>query len=232
VSDVTVAVLIPAFNEEQAIGRVVSALGNTCADRVLVVDNGSTDDTARVAREAGATVVAESEKGYGAACLRGIAHYRAEPPDVLVFIDGDFSDFPEDLDRLVAPIESGEAEMVIGSRVLGGANRKALLPQARFGNWLACRLIKRFFGAHYTDLGPFRAIRWETLERLGMRDRDYGWTVEMQVVAAKLDVPSCEVPVSYRRRIGRSKISGTLIGSVRAGQKILWTIFRERMVRR
>lgn len=223
-----VAVLIPALDEEASIGRVVEALGDTVARRILVVDNGSRDDTAAVARAAGAEVVHEPRRGYGSACLRGIAHYRAEPPDVLVFVDGDFSDYPEELDRLVAPVASGESDLVIGSRVLGGAPRDALLPQARFGNWLSCRLIAALFGVDYTDLGPFRAVRWWTLEALDLRDKDFGWTVEMQVRAARLGIPAKEVPVSYRRRIGRSKISGTLMGSLRAGQKILWTIFRER----
>ena len=226
-----IAVLIPALNEEQAIGKVVSALRDTGIDRILVVDNGSTDKTTDVAKRAGADVVFEPRRGYGQACLAGMAHYRKNPPKILVFIDGDFSDVPAEIVDLVRPIVEGNAELVIGSRLLGNASPGALLFQARFGNWLACRLMRRLFGVSYTDLGPFRAIRWTTLERLNMRDRDFGWTVEMQVKAAKRNIISCEVPVSYRPRIGRSKISGTIKGSLLAGQKILWTIFRERFGR-
>ena len=220
--------VIPTLNEEQAIGHVVRDLGQTAAKRVLVVDNGSSDDTVAGARGAGAEVVFEAQRGYGSACLRGIAHFADDPPDILVFVDGDYSDYPEELDRVIQPILDGEAEMVIGSRILGGVSDDAMLPQARFGNWLACLLLERLYHAHYTDLGPFRAIRWDTLERLGMRDRDFGWTVEMQVKAAKMGVVSTEVPVSYRQRIGKSKITGTIRGTLRAGHKILWTIFRER----
>lgn len=223
-----VAVLIPALDEEGAIARVVREALAAGASRVLVVDNGSRDDTVNRARAAGARVVREPRRGYGSACLRGIQEYEADPPDILVFLDGDYSDFPEDLPTLVRPIEEGRAELVVGSRILGGAPRDAMVPQARFGNWLASRLLRTLYGVHYTDLGPFRAIRWETLGRLGMRDPDFGWTVEMQVKAAKLRVPYCEVPVRYRPRVGVSKISGTVKGTIRAGHKILWTIARER----
>lgn len=222
------SVLIPALNEELAIGKVVSALREVGIDRILVVDNGSTDNTDEVARQAGAEVIFEPRRGYGQACLTGMAHYRKDPPEILVFVDGDFSDVPAEITDLVQPIADGRAEMVIGSRALGDAQPGALLLQARFGNWLACRLLRRFFGVSYTDLGPFRAIRWSSLERLEMCDRDFGWTVEMQVRAAKRGVSSCEVPVSYRPRVGKSKVSGTVKGSLLAGQKILWTIFRER----
>jgi glycosyltransferase involved in cell wall biosynthesis len=225
---VDVAVLIPALNEAQAIGRVIDELRGTAAGRVLVVDNGSTDGTAEAARAAGAEVVAEPRRGYGSACLRGIAHYRLEPPDILVFLDGDYSDHPSELDGVIAPILEDRADLVVGSRVLGGALAGALTPQARWGNWLACQLIARLFGVRFTDLGPFRAIRWEALRELDMGDPDFGWTVEMQVKAAKRGLRTCEVPVSYRPRIGRSKISGTVMGSIRAGRKILWTIARER----
>ncbi len=223
-----VAVLIPALNEEEAIPHVLRDLRSTLAQRVVVVDNGSSDNTPEVAREAGAEVVVEQRRGYGRACLTGIEHLRQNPPDILVFLDGDYSDYPEELDSLLVPILDLSADLVIGSRILGGAGPKALVPQARFGNILACFLIRRLFGRDYTDLGPFRAIRWSALESIDMRDEDFGWTVEMQVKAAKLGIASAEVPVRYRARVGRSKISGTVVGSVRAGHKILWTIFRER----
>lgn len=221
------AVVIPALDEEASIGRVLGDIPAPFRERMLVVDNGSRDRTAGVAREAGATVVAEPERGYGAACLRGLDALRADPPDVVVFLDGDYSDLPGEMTELVAPIRAGTAELVIGSRVLGRHEPGALAPQARFGNWLATLLIHRFFGIRFTDLGPFRAITWPALERIAMADRDYGWTVEMQVKAAKRGVAATEVPVSYRRRIGRSKVTGTLRGVWGAGTKILYVIFRE-----
>jgi glycosyltransferase involved in cell wall biosynthesis len=227
-----VAVVIPALNEAASIGRVIRAIPEGWVDQVVVVDNGSRDDTPLVAREAGATVVAEPRRGYGQACLTGIAALSSAPPDILVFLDGDFSDHPEELPRLVAPIRSGQADLVVGSRVLGRSEPGALLPQARFGNWLATRLIRLIWRVPYTDLGPFRAISFEKLERLGMEDVNFGWTVEMQVKAASAGLRSIEVPVSYRRRIGRSKISGTLSGTFKAGSKILWTIFREAVRKR
>ncbi len=217
-----VAVIIPALNEEQAIGKVLNAVP-AWADRVIVADNGSTDATAQVAHAHGATVVSEPQRGYGAACLAGIA--ALEEPDVVVFLDADHSDHPEEMARLVDPIATGEADLVIGSRVLGEREPGALPPQARWGNWLACTLIRWFWTVRYTDLGPFRAVRWDVLRELGMADRDYGWTVEMQIKAAQRGCRVREVPVSYRKRIGRSKVSGTLKGVVLAGTKILSTIF-------
>ena len=219
-----IAVIIPALNEEGAIGRVLEALP-AWVDQHIVVDNGSTDATADVARTHGAHVVHEPRRGYGAACLAGIAALDA--PDIVVFLDGDFSDCPSEMDTLVDPILDGAADMVIGSRATGKAERGALTPHARFGNWLATRLLRLFWGVAYTDLGPFRAIRHSTLHALAMQDRDFGWTVEMQVKAARRGFRGCEVPVSYRRRIGQSKISGTLKGVIAAGTKILYTIGRE-----
>jgi glycosyltransferase involved in cell wall biosynthesis len=192
-------------------------------DDVVVVDNGSADRTAEVARRRGARVVLEPERGYGAACLRGIA--ALGDADVVVFLDGDHADRPQEMDRLVDPIVAGRADLVVGSRVSGEREAGALTPQARFGNLLACSLIRLLHGVRYTDLGPFRAVRADALRRLAMCDRDYGWTVEMQVKAAQLGLPALEVPVSYRRRrIGRSKVSGTLRGVLGAGTKILGTI--------
>jgi len=189
--------------------------------RVIVADNGSTDSTARVAREHGAMVVFEPRRGYGAACLKAIAALGADPPDVVLFLDADLSDDPTEAPLVLGPILEGRADLVVGSRVLGEREPGALTPHARFGNWLATRLLAALYGARYTDLGPFRAIRYDALLSLGMKDRDFGWTVEMQVKAARHGLRHAEVPVRYRRRMGRSKISGTLSGSVRAGAKIL-----------
>ena len=218
-----IAVVIPALDEEQAIGKVLREIPEG-ASQVVVVDNGSRDRTAEVARGLGAEVVAEPRRGYGQACLTGIA--QLDRPDIVVFLDGDYSDYPEEMSALVAPLLTGEADMVIGSRTLGQREKGALLPQARFGNWLSTLLIRLLFGVSFTDLGPFRALRFDALQRLAMQDRDFGWTVEMQVKAARLGLRAVEVPVRYRRRIGTSKITGTLSGTLRAGHKILWTIFR------
>ncbi len=218
-----IAVVIPALDEEQAIGKVLRDIPEG-ASQVVVVDNGSRDRTAEVARGLGAEVVAEPRRGYGQACLTGIA--QLDRPDIVVFLDGDYSDYPEEMSALVAPLLTGEADMVIGSRTLGQREKGALLLQARFGNWLSTLLIRLLFGVSFTDLGPFRALRFDALQRLAMQDRDFGWTVEMQVKAARLGLRAVEVPVRYRRRIGTSKITGTLSGTLRAGHKILWTIFR------
>jgi glycosyltransferase involved in cell wall biosynthesis len=221
-----VGVIIPALNEERSIGLVLDALPGFI-DRVVVVDNGSDDATAEVAKRHGAIVVSEPRKGYGSACLTGIDTLAEDPPDIVTFLDGDFSDDPSEIDRLLAPILAGDAELVIGSRAVGARQDGALLPQARFGNRLACVLIEQLHGYRFTDLGPFRAITWDALQRLEMSDPDYGWTVEMQLKAARLGIASVEVPVSYTRRIGVSKVTGTVTGTVMAGYKILWTILRE-----
>jgi glycosyltransferase involved in cell wall biosynthesis len=224
-----IAVVIPALDEEGSIGLVLDALPCDVAP-VVVVDNGSRDRTADVARAHGAVVIHEPRRGYGMACLAGLDLLRSHsqgPPDVVCFLDGDASDDPADLPRLVAPLLSGEADLVVGSRTRGGAQRGALLPQARFGNALATFLIRVLFGARFTDLGPFRAIRWSALEKLAMRDRGFGWTVEMQVKAARARLRHREVSVRYRRRhAGRSKVTGTIRGSVLAGATILATIAR------
>lgn len=218
-----IAVVIPALNEERAIGRVVTDLP-AFVDRVIVADNGSTDQTAAVARAAGALVVAEPERGYGAACLAALAHIG--DADIVVFMDGDYSDHADDMQALVGPIASGDADMVIGSRVLGHREAGSLTPQQQFGNWLATTLIRLLWGVSYTDLGPYRAISTAALARLGMADRNYGWTVEMQIRAAVAGLRTLEVPVSYRRRIGQSKVSGTVKGTIMAGIKILAVIGR------
>ena len=224
-----VSVLLPARDESMALPLVLADLPRQGdgwrITRILVVDNGSRDDTARVAREAGGEVVSEPIAGYGRACLTGIAVLRRAPPDIVVFLDADHSDDPRDVHRLLAPLVEQRAELVIGSRVLGRREAGAFTPVQAFGNWLAPALVRALWGVRVTDLGPFRAIRWPALVALDMQDQDFGWTVEMQAKAAARRVAMVEVPVSYRRRRhGRSKIAGTLTGAVRAGGKILWTI--------
>jgi len=214
---------MPARNEEASIGAVLDEIPRTLIDGIIVVDNGSSDRTAEVAHERGATVVRVDEPGYGRACLAGIAHAGNET-DVIVVLDADHSDYPADLPLLLAPIEAGEADFVIGSRVLGGAEPGALPWNQRFGNRLACRLMLLLYGARFTDMGPFRAIRREALEGLGMRDPTYGWNVEMQAKAVIAGLRIREVPVRYRRRIGKSKISGTVRGTIRAGYRIIGTL--------
>ena len=223
--------VIPALNEEASIGLVLRDLPRERLRDVVVVDNGSHDATAARAAAAGARVVREPRRGYGSACLAGIA---ALAPDceVVLFLDADYSDHPEEALLLLAPIERGEADLVIGSRRLGNAEPGALLPQARFGNAFACWLMRLLFGHRYTDLGPFRAITRAALARIGMADTNFGWTVEMQLKALHHRLRIVEVPVSYRRRKGVSKITGTVSGTLRAGWKILWTIFRYGVLRR
>ncbi len=236
VSDVafdTVDVIIPALNEAQSLPRVLGDLPKV--RRVIVVDNGSEDGTGDVARRHGATVVREPRRGYGQACLSGLEHIHQSRsdgillPEVVVFLDGDYSDHPEELPQLVEPILAGRADMVLGSRLAGRREPGAMPLQSVLGNRLACFLMRVCFGCHYTDLGPFRAIRYSSLMQLGMSDTNFGWTIEMQIKARRSGLRIIEVPVSYRRRIGASKISGTVKGTISAGSKILWTIARYRL---
>lgn len=220
------AVVIPVLNEAASIGLVLDEIPRGSVRHVLVVDNGSSDATPEVARAHGANVLREPRRGYGAACWRGIEALPAETKYV-VFLDGDRSDYPGELPKLLQPLLDGEADFVIGSRSRG-AEAGALLPQQRFGNWLACRLLKRITGETYTDLGPFRALTRKALDRMAMCDRGFGWTVEMQLKAPRLGLRVRELPVRYRKRIGRSKISGTLSGAARASWTILRTLWQYR----
>ena len=220
------AVVIPAFNEESSIGRVVDAIPRFAVSEIIVVNNGSSDSTATVAREAGATVLSEPRKGYGYACLQGIAHAIKNKADIIAFMDGDNSDYPDDLPDILRPIQEDGYDMVVGSRILGKREPGAMLPQAIIGNWIACFLIRMFWGCTFTDLGPLRAVRADALQKMQMSDPTFGWTVEMQIKAAKLKLKCTEVPVRYRKRIGNSKVTGTLSGTLQASMKILYTILK------
>ncbi len=230
----SVAVLIPALDEEAALPQVIASLPRSGAGfwlrEIVVADNASADRTAAVARAAGATVVHEARRGYGAACLAAIAHLERDPPAIVAFLDADGSSDPAELPSVLAPILEGRADLVVGSRVLGTSEPGSLTHVQRFGNRLASSLLRVLFGGDSTDLGPFRALRWQSLAGLGMRDRDYGWTVEMQARAMRARWNCVEVPVEWRRRQGgTSKVSGTWRGAVGAGTKILWTIARVRL---
>ncbi|MDB3906517.1 glycosyltransferase family 2 protein [Crocinitomicaceae bacterium] len=223
-----ISVIIPAFNEEKSIGKVVTDIPRNLVANVIVVNNNSTDNTVQVARDAGAIVLDEPRKGYGWACLKGIEKSIELKTEIVVFLDGDYSDYPEEIIDVVRPILDKDYDIVIGSRVLGKREKGSLTPQQVFGNWLATRLMRIFYRARFSDLGPFRAIRADSLEQLKMSDKTYGWTIEMQIKAAKHKMKFCEVPVKYRKRIGVSKVSGTLKGTVLAGFKIIGAIFKYR----
>lgn len=223
-------VIIPVLNEAQSIALVLNDIPKDLVRHIVVADNGSTDQTARIAQENGGIVVHAPQKGYGSACLSAMEYLRklSIPPDIVVFLDGDYSDFPEEMPKIVEPIMSGQVDLVIGSRALGQREAHSMTFPQKFGNWLATTLIRWIYGYHFTDLGPFRAIRWQALLLLEMKDPNFGWTVEMQVKAAKHHLKTTEVPVNYRARVGVSKVSGTIKGSIQAGYKILLVVFRGR----
>lgn len=222
-----ITVIIPAYNEEHAIGHVIKDIPPNVAD-IIVVNNNSTDNTYNVAKTAGATVINELKRGYGYACLRGMSYISSQEtkPDIIVFLDGDYSDYPQQLSQLIAPIIEKDIDLVIGARVKALREKGAMTYPQKFGNWLATFLMKLFFGARFTDLGPFRAIKYHKLLALHMEDKTYGWTVEMQLKAVKQKYSYVEVPMNYRNRIGVSKVSGTLKGAIFAGIKILTWIFK------
>lgn len=215
-----ITVIIPAFNEALSIGYVIEAIPNHVHE-IIVVDNNSTDITQDIAKKKGATVLFEPKKGYGHACLKGISYLENDPPDIVVFLDGDYSDFPEDLDVLVAPLIKKEVRFVLGSRTKNLREKGSLTPQQIFGNALACFLMRILYKGTFTDLGPFRALGWNDLLSIEMQDKTYGWTVEMQLKILRRKIPYLEIPVRYRKRIGTSKVSGTVKGTVMAGYKIL-----------
>jgi len=222
-----IKVIIPAYNEENSIANVIEDIPEII-DEIIVVNNNSTDNTAKNAKNAGVTVLLETNKGYGYACLKGLDYISKQPkkPDIIVFLDGDYSDYPEELTKLIQPIINDDIDLVIGARNKALRASNSMTPQQVFGNWLATFLMKLFYGARFTDLGPFRAIKYEKLLALQMEDKTYGWTVEMQLKALKQKLSYVEIPVKYRERIGVSKVSGTLKGTIYAGFIILSWIFK------
>jgi glycosyltransferase involved in cell wall biosynthesis len=226
--DRKVYVIIPAYNEEESIAKVIADIPENIVSEIIVGNNNSKDQTALRAKSAGATVVNAPISGYGNACLAGINYLenKAQADDIIVFMDGDYSDYPEEIIKIITPIIRLEADLVIGSRALGNKEKGAMTIPQEFGNWLATHLIKLFYGVKFTDLGPFRALTWDHLMRINMQDKTYGWTVEMQIKAAKLKLRCVEVAVTYRKRIGVSKVSGTIKGVIFAGYKIIWMIFK------
>ena len=223
-----IRVIIPAFNEQNALGKVLDEVPVDFVKEIIVVDNASTDNTAQIAINLGVTLLKESRKGYGNACLKAIDYIVSldEPTDIVVFLDADYSDYPRELNQLIKPIVKDNYDLVIGSRTLGEIERGSMTIYQVFGNWLATKLMRIFYHIKFTDLGPFRAIKFDKLLLLSMQDKNYGWTVEMQIKAAKNKLRCVEVPANYRKRIGFSKVSGTLKGTIMAGYKIIWTIFK------
>jgi len=221
-----VAIVIPAYNEEASIGKVIGDIPGDVVSKIIVVNNNSSDNTAQNAAAAGAIVLTEKMQGYGASCLNGINYLKTKQCDIIVFLDGDYSDYPEEINLLLDPIINKDYDFVVGSRVLGKREKGALPLQSRIGSIIAGYLIKVIWGVPYTDLGPFRAIKYDRLTELNMKDKWYGWTVEMQIKAAKKKYKILEVPVSYRKRIGKSKVTGTVKGTVMASIIIIKTIIK------
>ncbi len=223
-----IRVIIPAFNEQNALGKVLEEIPVEFVKEIIVVDNASTDNTAQIAINLGVTLLKESRKGYGNACLKAIDYIASldEPTDIVVFLDADYSDYPREMNQLINPIVKDNYDLVIGSRTLGEKERGSMTIYQVFGNWLATKLVRILYHIKFTDLGPFRAIKFDKLLLLSMQDKNYGWTVEMQIKAAKHKLRCIEVPANYRKRIGFSKVSGTLKGTILAGYKIIWTIFK------
>ena len=222
-----IKVIIPAYNEQDSIAKVIAEIPKNVKE-IIVVNNNSSDQTVNNAKNAGATVLTENNRGYGFACLKGLEYISNQDnkPDIVVFLDGDYSDYPEELTKVVAPILNDDIDFVIGSRIKELRDAGSMTPQQVFGNWLATFLMKLFFGAKFTDLGPFRAIKYQKLLQLNMQDQTYGWTVEMQLKALKQKLSYTEVPLRYKNRIGVSKVSGTVKGTIFAGIKILGWIFK------
>jgi glycosyltransferase involved in cell wall biosynthesis len=225
INDRRIVVIIPAYNEEESLPKVIAEIPGF-VDEIIVVNNASTDNTQEVVKKAGATALTENERGYGAACLKAIEYIKDKNYDIVVFLDADYSDYPDEMKLVVNPIIKDDYDLVIGSRIIGNREKGSMLPQAVFGNKLATFLIELFWKSEFTDLGPFRAIKYSSLLKLNMQDRNYGWTVEMQIKAAKQGLKTAEVPVSYRKRIGKSKVTGTVKGTVKASIKILYLIFK------
>jgi glycosyltransferase involved in cell wall biosynthesis len=223
-----ICVIIPAYNEEKSIGKVLNDIPKHLVQEIVVVNNNSNDKTAENAKKGGAKVLLETKMGYGNACLKGIEYLqnKSQKPDIVVFMDADYSDYPEDLEKLVEPIIKSNVDFVIGSRALGNRERGSMTVPQIFGNWLATNLLQNLYGVKFTDLGPFRAIKFDKLLALKMADKTYGWTVEMQLKVAKHKLSYVEIPVNYRNRIGVSKVSGTVKGTILAGYKIIFTIFK------
>ena len=223
-NETKISIIIPALNEENSIGKVINSLPKIYY-QLIVVDNGSNDSTRKIAKKNGAIVLIEKKRGYGNACLKGIRFLKKTPPDIVVFLDGDFSDYPQEIKKIIKPIEQKKVDFVIGSRIKSLREKGSMTPQQIFGNKLACFLLKLIYGGKFTDLGPFRAIKWDTLMDLNMIDKTYGWTIEMQLKVLRKKISYAEAPVRYRKRIGNSKISGTLKGSLLAGIKIIgWIV--------
>ena len=223
-NETKISIIIPALNEENSIGQVINSLPKIYY-QLIVVDNGSNDSTRKIAKKNGAIVLIEKNRGYGNACLKGIQFLKKTPPDIVVFLDGDFSDYPQEIKKIIKPIEQKKVDFVIGSRIKSLREKGSMTPQQIYGNKLACFLLKLIYGGKFTDLGPFRGIKWDTLMNLNMIDKTYGRTIEMQLKVLRKKISYAEAPVRYRKRIGNSKISGTLKGSLLAGKKIIcWIV--------